>query len=304
MSPWLGGGKMIAEVSFDGFTPQPAPYGLEAGTPNVAGVIGLSAALEWLAQSDIGRAENWSRSLASLAEEELAKRPGFRSFRCQQSSLLAFEFEDIHHSDLVTLLAESGIALRAGQHCAQPLLAALGVSGTLRASFAPYNTQDDVAALVHAVDRALGNSGGLMTTLHPFGTTITDATLRQIFAPLNQWEDKYRQLILLGKKLPTLTDERKAQAHEIAGCENRVWLGYEEDAEGRLHFFGDSEGRIVRGLLAVLLTAVEGKTRAGILAQDPLALFDELGLRGQLSASRSQGLSALSEAVLAAARES
>ena len=135
-----------------------------------------------------------------------------------------------------------------------------------------------------------------MTTLHPFGTTITDATLRQIFAPLNQWEDKYRQLILL-------TDERKAQAHEIAGCENRVWLGYEEDAEGRLHFFGDSEGRIVRGLLAVLLTAVEGKTRAGILAQDPLALFDELGLRGQLSASRSQGLSALSEAVLAAARE-
>lgn len=154
MSPWLGGGKMIAEVSFDGFTPQPAPYGLEAGTPNVAGVIGLSAALEWLAQSDIGQAENWSRSLASLAEEELAKRPGFRSFRCQQSSLLAFEFEDIHHSDLVTLLAESGIALRAGQHCAQPLLAALGVSGTLRASFAPYNTQDDVAALVHAVDRA------------------------------------------------------------------------------------------------------------------------------------------------------
>ena len=107
---------MIAEVSFDGFTPQPAPYGLEAGTPNVAGVIGLSAALEWLAQSDIGQAENWSRSLASLAEEELAKRPGFRSFRCQQSSLLAFEFEGIHHSDLVTLLAESGIALRAGQH--------------------------------------------------------------------------------------------------------------------------------------------------------------------------------------------
>lgn len=128
-----------------------------------------------------------------------------------------------------------------------------------------------------------------MTTLHPFGTTITDATLRQTFAPLNQWEDKYRQLILLGKKLPTLTDERKAQAREIAGCENRVWLGYEEDAEGRLHFFGDSEGRIVRGMLAVLLTAIEGKSAADLLAHDPLALFDALGLRGQLSASRSQG---------------
>lgn len=155
MSPWLGGGKMISEVTFDGFTTQPVPYRLEAGTPNVAGVIGLSAALEWLAETDTVQAENWSRGLATLAEDELAKRPGFRSFRCQDSSLLAFDFKGVHHSDMVTLLAEYGIALRAGQHCAQPLLAALGVSGTLRASFAPYNTQDDVYALVNAVDRAL-----------------------------------------------------------------------------------------------------------------------------------------------------
>ncbi len=155
MSPWLGGGKMISEVSFDGFTTQAAPWKLEAGTPNVAGVIGLSAALEWLADVDVAQAENWSRGLATLAEEALAKRPGFRSFRCQDSSLLAFDFSGVHHSDMVTLLAEYGIALRAGQHCAQPLLAELGVSGTLRASFAPYNTQSDVDALVAAVDRAL-----------------------------------------------------------------------------------------------------------------------------------------------------
>jgi cysteine desulfurase, catalytic subunit CsdA len=155
MSPWLGGGKMITEVTFDGFKTQPVPYRLEAGTPNVAGVIGLSAALEWLSEIDIAQAETWSRGLATLAEEELAKRPGFRSFRCQDSSLLAFDFAGVHHSDMVTLLAEYGIALRAGQHCAQPLLSALGVSGTLRASFAPYNTQEDVHALVNAVDRAL-----------------------------------------------------------------------------------------------------------------------------------------------------
>lgn len=155
MSPWLGGGKMISKVSFDSFTTQAAPWKLEAGTPNVAGVIGLSAALEWLADVDVAQAENWSRGLATLAEDALAKRPGFRSFRCQDSSLLAFDFSGVHHSDMVTLLAEYGIALRAGQHCAQPLLAELGVSGTLRASFAPYNTQSDVDALVAAVDRAL-----------------------------------------------------------------------------------------------------------------------------------------------------
>ena len=155
MSPWLGGGKMITEVTFDGFKTQPAPWRFEAGTPNIAGVIGLSAALEWLEETDIAQAENWSRGLATLAEDELAKRPGFRSFRCQDASLLAFDFDGVHHSDMVTLLAESGIALRAGQHCAQPLLAAIGVSGTLRASFAPYNTKSDVDALVSAVDRAL-----------------------------------------------------------------------------------------------------------------------------------------------------
>ncbi|MEX3018487.1 cysteine desulfurase sulfur acceptor subunit CsdE [Kluyvera sp. STS39-E] len=146
----------------------------------------------------------------------------------------------------------------------------------------------------------------MTTTLkaeHPFGTLVTPESLRQQFGALSQWEDKYRQLILLGKKLPTLSDALKAQAQEIAGCENRVWLGYTQAPNGALHFFGDSEGRIVRGLLAVLLTAVEGKQPADILATEPLALFDDLGLRGQLSASRSQGLMALSEAITQAARQ-
>ena len=155
MSPWLGGGKMITEVTFDGFKTQPVPYRLEAGTPNVAGVIGLSAALEWLEDIDMAGAERWSCGLADRAEAALAERPGFTSFRCRNASLLAFNFAGVHHGDMVTLLSEYGIALRAGQHCAQPLLAALGVSGTLRASFAPYNTVEDVDALVAAVDRAL-----------------------------------------------------------------------------------------------------------------------------------------------------
>ena len=138
---------------------------------------------------------------------------------------------------------------------------------------------------------------------HPFGTTVTPDTLRQQFSALSQWEDKYRQLILLGKQLPSLSDDLKAQACEIAGCENRVWLGCAAAENGTLHFFGDSEGRIVRGMLAVLLTAIEGKPAQVLLAGDPLALFDELGLRTELSASRNQGLAALSAAVQDAARQ-
>ncbi|PRD14254.1 cysteine desulfurase CsdA [Pantoea coffeiphila] len=155
MSPWQGGGKMLTTVSFDGFTPQAVPWCFEPGTPNVAGVVGLSAALEWLDGIDVAAAERWSCDLADLAEARLASLPGFRSFRNSGSSLLAFDIAGVHHSDVVTLLAESGIALRSGQHCAQPLLAALGVSGTLRASFAPYNTLSDVDALTAAMTTAL-----------------------------------------------------------------------------------------------------------------------------------------------------
>ena len=137
---------------------------------------------------------------------------------------------------------------------------------------------------------------------HPFGTSITADNLRATFAPLQQWEDKYRQLILLGKQLPALPADLKCENIEIAGCENRVWLGHNLQANGTLHFYGDSEGRIVRGLLAVLLTAIEGKTAAQLRNEDPLALFDDLGLRNQLSASRSSGLASLAQAVRAAAQ--
>ena len=155
MMPWQGGGKMMTQVSFDGFTPQAIPQRFEAGTPHIAGVLGLSAALDWLTTLDWHAAEQHSQQLAQLAETHLAQFPGFRSFRSPQSSVLSFDIAYVHHSDLVTLLAESGIALRAGHHCAQPLMDALGVSGTLRASFAPYNNQQDVAALIAAVGSAL-----------------------------------------------------------------------------------------------------------------------------------------------------
>ncbi|WP_226571437.1 cysteine desulfurase CsdA [Mangrovibacter yixingensis] len=155
MSPLLGGGKMITDVSFAGFTTQPAPWRFEAGTPNIAGVAGLNAALQWLEHLDTTQAEAWACQLADSAAQQLAQRPGVRLFRAPHASLFAFTVDGLHHSDIATLLSSAGIALRAGQHCAQPLLAALGVSGTLRVSFAPYNTPDDVAALVAAFDQAL-----------------------------------------------------------------------------------------------------------------------------------------------------
>ncbi|QKJ88477.1 cysteine desulfuration protein SufE [Paramixta manurensis] len=138
---------------------------------------------------------------------------------------------------------------------------------------------------------------------HPFGSLITQHSLREKFAAFQHWEDRYRQLILLGKQLPPLPETLKTDDIELSGCENRVWLGHQRLPNGSLHFYGESEGRIVRGLLAVLLTAIEGETAAALRGKDPLRLFDELGLRDQLSASRSSGLQALADAVARAVQE-
>ena len=140
-----------------------------------------------------------------------------------------------------------------------------------------------------------------MLAPHPFGREVTAEALIATFSTLKQWEDRYRQLIMLAKRLPPLPEALRSEEMALSGCENRVWLGHQLLEDGTLHFYGDSEGRIVRGLLAVLLTEVEGKTPQQIAALDPLALFDRLALRAQLSATRATGLAALAAAVQAIA---
>lgn len=138
---------------------------------------------------------------------------------------------------------------------------------------------------------------------HPFGHEIDETALLALFSDKKTWEERYRQLILLARQLPPLTAELRQQQVAIKGCENRLWLGHQLLADGRLHFYGDSEGRIVKGLLAVLLTAIEGLTPPQILAQDPLTLFTKLNIRQQLSTSQATGLQALADAVKRAANK-
>ncbi|MGM7497576.1 cysteine desulfurase sulfur acceptor subunit CsdE [Proteus mirabilis] len=130
-------------------------------------------------------------------------------------------------------------------------------------------------------------------TQHPFGHDITLDGLFQDFQKSKSWEDKYRQLIQLSRKLPALPDELKTTENEIKGCENRVWLGVELNNDGKYHIYGDSDGRIVKGLLAVILTTVENKTAQEIANIDTLAIFEQLGLANQISQSRTDGVNAI-----------
>lgn len=130
-------------------------------------------------------------------------------------------------------------------------------------------------------------------TQHPFGHDITLDGLFQDFQKSKSWEDKYRQLIQLSRKLSALPDELKTTENEIKGCENRVWLGVELNNDGKYHIYGDSDGRIVKGLLAVILTTVENKTAQEIANIDILAIFEQLGLANQISQSRTDGVNAI-----------
>lgn len=155
MSAWQGGGKMLTTANFNGFVPAAIPHRFEAGTPNIAAVIAFSATLDWLQTQDMAQANQYALTLADKAQARLEQLEGFISYRAPHSPVLAFNFEGIHHSDLAALIAEQGIALRTGQHCAQPLIDALTISGCLRASFMPYNRLSDIDRLVDAVKFAL-----------------------------------------------------------------------------------------------------------------------------------------------------
>lgn len=155
MSAWQGGGKMLTTANFNGFVPAAIPHRFEAGTPNIAAVIAFSATLDWLQTQDMAQANQYALTLADKAQARLEQLEGFISYRASHSPVLAFNFEGIHHSDLAALIAEQGIALRTGQHCAQPLIDALAISGCLRASFMPYNQLSDIDRLVDAVKFAL-----------------------------------------------------------------------------------------------------------------------------------------------------
>lgn len=155
MAPWHGGGKMLTNATFNSFTPAAIPHCFEAGTPNVAGVIAFSATLAWLETQDMSQANQYTLELADEAERRLRELDGFISYRAPNSSVISFNFAGIHHSDLATLITEKGIALRTGQHCAQPLIDSLNISGCLRISFMPYNQPADIDTFINAINFAL-----------------------------------------------------------------------------------------------------------------------------------------------------
>lgn len=158
MPPWQGGGDMILTVSFSGSTWNHLPHRFEAGTPNIGGAVGLGAAIDYLERVGIDRIAAHEHDLLEHATRRLAAIPGLTLIGTapRKTSLVSFTVDGVHPHDLGTVLDSRGVAVRTGHHCAMPVMEFFGVPATARASFALYNTREEIDALYDALLHAIG----------------------------------------------------------------------------------------------------------------------------------------------------
>jgi cysteine desulfurase/selenocysteine lyase len=160
MPPFLGGGEMILDVRKDGFTPNELPHKFEAGTPPIAEIIGLGAAVDYLSELGMDAVREHEVSLTAYAMRTLTERYGDDltihgpAEPASRGGVLSMVFRDVHPHDISQVLDQHGVCVRAGHHCAKPLMRVLGVAASARASFYVYNDESDVDTLADALQEA------------------------------------------------------------------------------------------------------------------------------------------------------
>ena len=156
MEPYQGGGDMIKNVSFEKTTYNDLPYKFEAGTPDICGAIVLSDAIEYVSQVGLENISEYENELLKYGTEKLKEIDGFRLIgnAKNKTSVISFLLDGIHPYDVGTILDKQGIAVRTGLHCTEPLMKRFGIPGTVRASFAMYNTKSEIDALINGVIKA------------------------------------------------------------------------------------------------------------------------------------------------------
>lgn len=157
MPPWQGGGDMILTVSFSGTTYNELPYRFEAGTPNIAGAVGLGAAIDYLSAIGMSTIRDYEAELLRYATERMNTVPGVTLVGTarHKAAVLSFNIDNLHPHDLGTILDHQGVAIRTGHHCAMPVMEFFGIAGTARASMAFYNDRQDIDQLIDGLQRAI-----------------------------------------------------------------------------------------------------------------------------------------------------
>jgi cysteine desulfurase/selenocysteine lyase len=313
MPPWQGGGDMIASVTFEKTTFNSLPYKFEAGTPNIAGTIGLGAAVDYVQKVGLEAIAAHEHELLRQATELLRKIPGVRIIgnAARKAGVISFVVENppISALDLGGELDLEGIAVRTGHHCCQPVMDRYGIPATARASFALYNTAEEVEFFAGVLRKVVAGAAArakliALPTMRPepiypkpTAPSPQEAADRIVedFEFLEDWGDRYQYIIDLGRKLPPLPDDFRTEPHRVHGCQSTVFLHTRQKpgTADVLEFLADSDADIVRGLIGLLERVLSGHRAGDLLAFDVEAFFTRLGLNQNLSMGRRNGLAAM-----------
>ena len=309
MPPFMGGGDMIRSVTFEKTEYADLPNKFEAGTPDICGAIGLGAAIDYVMGIGFENFEPYVDEMLAYATEKLSAIQGLRIIGTakHKAGVISFVMDDpvISPLDLGTQLDSQGIAVRTGHHCCQPVMDRFKINATTRASFAMYNTREDVDALVTALKKIIGGfaaktpavvAPNSMELKYPSATAASPELaadqLAEVFEFLGDRDARNEYLLELGEKLLPLPAGLKTEAARVHGCMSTVHVvGHRRAGEGhRLDFLGDSDAHIVRGLIAVVQKLFAGQEAKAILAFDVQAFFQRIGLEQFVSAQRRNGL--------------
>lgn len=305
MTPFKGGGEMIEHVSFStGTTYNTLPFKLEAGTPNIAGVIAFGESINFLTPLLDDEANTYTiyeQKLATYCYQALAKieQVIFITEGLPDIAVIAFTIRGHHNHDVATSLDSSGIAIRSGHHCAMPLMEQLGINGCLRVSMAAYNTIEEIDYFIVCLKKIIADDNldrGCDQESEAFIEPAVTTAMQQImntFSRVKGWDSRHREIMLLGKTLPRLDRSLRNENTLITGCESLAWLHAQINDSGIITFTADSDAKIIRGLLVIVLAAFNNKTAQQIHAINIDEYFNTLGLMQHLSPSRGNGVLAI-----------
>ena len=307
MPPYQAGGEMIKTVSFEETTFNELPHKFEAGTPNIAGVVAMGAAITFLKEQGHTALLEYETKLKQYCYEQLSSVQGLTFIVNEAPDIPVFSFtlEGQHNHDVATALDSVGIAVRSGHHCAMPLMQYLNINGCIRLSLSAYNSVEEIDFTVQqlkklniAILEISGNFNELnikqqVTLSENANNSLAVDDITAKFAKAKSWDSKHREIMMLGKIQSRLASEDKTEQSLISGCESHAWLLCKQEANDKFLFTGDSDAKVIRGLLAIVLAAVNNKTAAQIIAFDMDSYFTQLGLLQHLSPSRGNGLWAI-----------
>jgi cysteine desulfurase/selenocysteine lyase len=331
LPPYQGGGDMISSVTFAKTTYNVLPYKFEAGTPHIAGAIALGAAIDYVEAAGRAAIAAHEDTLLRYATERLSELPGIRIIGTARNKAAVISFiadnPPVSALDLGTQLDLEGIAVRTGHHCCQPVMERFGVPATARASFALYNTAEEVDALAETLGKIMqkavvnvgharmATSASAVEPAYPPPTADSPeaaaAELAEVFDILDDWTERYQYIIELGRKLPPVPAALKTETNRVRGCQSTVFLAARKKpgTHDILEFVADSDAELVCGLIAVLERLFAGQKADAIVAFDVEGFFARVGLDQHLTLGRRNGLAAMVQrvrglaAMLVAARE-